>query len=255
MIIDADTHISPTHEDAFAVTIDTLISNMDRAGVDKALTWLRPPYMREIAESNRYVYEATRKHPDRILGFGWVDPHLGLPQMKAEIKRCIEEYGFHGIKLNGAQNSFYIDSPELSLPLIDEIAKMNTVLAFHIGTDAYEATHPYRMGKIAGMYPEMQMLMVHAGGVGFADLSNAAIEVIAEHENITGIGSAIRHINVLKALKKLGTSRICFGSDFPFNLMHVEVAAYKALLEDDFSVAEQQLVWSGNLARVLNLAE
>ena len=89
---------------------------MDRAEVNKALTWLRPPYMREIALSNRYVYEATRQYPDRIIGFGWVDPHLGFDRMKDEIKRCIEEFGFYGIKLNGAQNNFVIDSPEV-LPL------------------------------------------------------------------------------------------------------------------------------------------
>ena len=55
MIIDADTHISPTGEDAMAITIDELLRRMDSAGVDKALTWLRPPYLREIDESNAYV--------------------------------------------------------------------------------------------------------------------------------------------------------------------------------------------------------
>lgn len=253
MIIDADVHISPTGEDAYAATIDTLIASMDQAGVDKALTWLRPPYMREIAESNRYVYDATRQHPDRILGFGWVDPHLGSERMKDEARRCIEEYGFYGIKLNGAQNSFYIDDAKMSLPLIEYIASMGTMLAFHIGTDAYEATHPYRMGKIARMFPDTPMFMIHTGGVGFADLSTAAIEVIREHPNITGIGSAIRHVNVLKAIKALGADRICFGSDFPFNIMRVEVAAYRALMDDELSEADQQLIWAGNIQRLLKL--
>ena len=62
MIIDADTHISPTGEDAMAITYDELLRRMDRAGVDKALTWLRPPYMREIGESNGYLYRATQQH-------------------------------------------------------------------------------------------------------------------------------------------------------------------------------------------------
>ncbi|MBZ0297912.1 MAG: amidohydrolase, partial [Anaerolineae bacterium] len=90
MIIDADVHISPTGEDENAVTTEQLLENMDRNGIDKALVWLRPPYMREIADSNRYVYEATQRYPDRLLGFGWVDPHLGIEPMKDEIKRCIE---------------------------------------------------------------------------------------------------------------------------------------------------------------------
>lgn len=253
MIIDADAHISPTGESAVDITIDQLLRHMDRAGVDKAITWLRPPYLREIAPSNRYVYDAMRTYPDRILGFGWVDPHLGFERMRDEIKRCVEEYGFYGIKMNGAQNSFYIDDPKMSLPLIEEIAKTGKHLAFHIGTDAYEMTHPFRLGKIAKMFPDAHFFMIHMGGVGFADLSNAAVEVIADNPNITGIGSALRHIHVLKAIQKLGAHRVCFGSDTPFNLMHVELAAYRALMDGELTADEQHLVLAGNVIRLLNL--
>lgn len=101
MIIDADTHISPTGEDASAITINELLRRMDRAGVDRALAWLRPPYMREINESNAHVYRATRQHPERVLGFGWADPRLGLDKARDAVKRCVEDYGFYGVKLNG----------------------------------------------------------------------------------------------------------------------------------------------------------
>jgi predicted TIM-barrel fold metal-dependent hydrolase len=170
MIIDADTHISPTGEDAMAITYDDLLHYMDRAGVAKALTWLRPPYMREIAESNAYVHQAMQQHPDRILGFGWADPRLGLDKAKDAVRRCIYEYGFYGVKLNGAQNSFYIDHPDISLPVVEEIARTGKLLAFHVGTDAYETTHPFRVAKIARMFPEVQTMMVHMGGVAHHDL-------------------------------------------------------------------------------------
>lgn len=255
MIIDADTHISPTLEGGNSIDVDELLRRMDRAGVDKAVTWLQPPYMRAIDAANRYVADAMRAHPERILGFGWVDPHLGLEAMRDEIKRCVEEYGFFGVKLNGAQNSFYIDSPDLALPLIEEIARFNTILAFHIGTDAYEATHPFRLGKIARQFPETPILMVHMGGVGFHDLSNAAIEVAQENPNITLIGSAVRPLPILKAIKQLGAERVCFGSDTPFELMHVELAKYRALLEDEITPAEMALVMGGNINRLFGLAE
>ena len=176
------------------------------------MSGLKPPYMREIAASNRYVYEAAQNHPDRVVGFGWLDPHLGFEAMKNELKCCHEEYGFKGIKLNGAQNEFYIDSAQ-SLELVDLIAERNLIAAFHIGTDAFEATHPYRLAKLAKRHPDTPFLMIHMGGVGFHDLSNAAIEVMEDCPNITGIGSAIRPVNVLKALKRLGAERVCFGSD------------------------------------------
>lgn len=253
MIIDADTHISPHDEGASTITIDELLRRMDRSGVDKSIVWLKPPYMREVAPSNRYIYDAMRAHPDRILGFGWADPWLGIDKMKDEIKRCVDEYGFYGIKLNGAQNGFTINDPEMSLPLIEAIARTGKFAAFHIGTDAYEGTHPYRLGKIAEQFPELQIFMIHMGGVAHHDLSASAIEVMQEHTNITGIASALKHINVLKALKQLGANRVCFGSDTPFNLMHVELAAFRALMDGELTAEEQGLVLYGNIQRLLNL--
>lgn len=253
MIIDADTHISPTGEDDMAITYDELLRCMDRAGVVKALTWLRPPYMREIAESNAYVHQAMQQHPDRILGFGWADPRLGLEKAKEAVKRCIYDYGFYGVKLNGAQNSFYIDHPDISLPIVDEIAKTGKLLAFHVGTDAYETTHPFRVAKIARRFPEVQILMVHMGGVAHHDLSNAAIEMAQECPNLTLIGSAVRARAILKAVKLLGASRVCFGSDTPFELMHVEVAKYNALLDGEVTPEEKRMIMAGNIARLMRL--
>jgi predicted TIM-barrel fold metal-dependent hydrolase len=209
--------------------------------------------MREISASNKYVFEAVKAHPRRLFGFGWADPHLGLDRAKDEIKRCVEDYGFYGVKLNGAQNSFYIDDPMVSMPLIECIAATGKALAFHVGTDAYEQTHPFRVAKIARSFPKLPILMVHMGGVGFADLTNAAIEMAKECPNLTLIGSGVRYEAVFKAIKSLGANRVCFGSDTPFAFMHVCVAAYRALLNDDFSPAEQELVMSGNITRILDL--
>jgi predicted TIM-barrel fold metal-dependent hydrolase len=193
------------------------------------------------------------QHPDRILGFGWADPRLGLDKAKETVKRCIDDYGFYGVKLNGAQNSYYIDDPKISIPIVEEIARTGKLLAFHVGTDAFEATHPFRVAKIAGMFPQVQILMVHMGGVGYRDLSNAAIEMAQECPNLTLIGSAVRAVAILKAVKTLGAHRVCFGSDTPFALMHVEVAKYNALLDGEVSPGEKQMIMAGNLARLTGL--
>ncbi len=253
MIIDADCHISPTPEGGVSTDIDELLRRMDRSGVAKALTWLQPPYRREIDEANAYVYQATRSHPDRVLGFGWADPNLGVEKAIAAARRGVEEYGFYGVKLNGAENNFYIDDPKLSIPVIDEVARLGSRLAFHVGADAFEQTHPFRVAKIAAKYPDLPILAVHMGGVGHADLTNAMIEFTQQHPNITLIGSGVRELAVLKAIRAVGASRVCFGSDTPFSLMHVEVAKYHALLDGEATPQEKGLVMGGNIARLFGL--
>ena len=254
MIIDADCHISPTPEGGVSIDIEELLRRMDRAGVEKVVAWLQPPYRREIDEANAYVHEAARRYPDRILGFGWADPNLGVERAVAAARRCVEEYGFYGVKLNGAQNFFYIDDPTLSIPVIEEIARLGSRLAFHVGADAFERTHPFRVAKVAERYPDLPILAVHMGGVGHADLTDAMIEFAEQHPKITLIGSGVREVAVLKAVRRLGASRVCFGSDTPFNLMHVEVAKYHALLEGEATVEETDLIMGGNISRLFGLS-
>ncbi len=253
MIIDADCHLSPTPEGGISIDTDELLRRMDRSGVAKAVTWLQPPYRRDLDEANAYVYAAMKRHPDRILGFGWADPNLGVERAVAAARRCIGEYGFYGVKLNGAQNSFFIDDPRLSIPVIEEVARLGSRLAFHVGADAFERTHPFRVAKIAARYPALPILAVHMGGVGHADVTAAMIEFAQQHPTITLVGSGVREGPVLNAVRTLGASRVCFGSDTPFGLMHVEVAKYRALLEGEVTAEESDLIMGGNIARLFGL--
>ena len=253
MIIDADVHISPSPQGGNSITADELLRRMDRSGVDQAVTWLQPPYVRsEIDAGNAYVVQAMRAHPDRILGFGWADPNLGVDRAIADAQRAIE-HGCYGVKLNGAQNGYPIDDPHLAMPVIEAIARMDTVLALHVGADAPDFTHPARVATIARAFPELRILVVHMGGAAFHDLSAAAIAVAQEHPSLTLVGSAVRAIPILTAVRTLGAERVCFGSDTPFELMHVELAKYRALLESEISAPDLDMVLGGTIARVLRL--
>ena len=253
MLIDADVHISPTPQGGNSITIDELLRRMDRCGVDKAVTWLQPPYVRsEIDAGNAYVLGAMREYPDRILGFGWADPNLGVERAIEETRRALEQ-GCYGVKLNGAQNGYPIDDPHLAMPVIEAIARAGSVLALHVGADAYDHTHPARVARIASAFPELRILVIHMGGAAFHDLSAAAIAVAQEHPNLTLIGSAVRAIPILTAIRALGADRVCFGSDTPFELMHVELAKDRALLDGEISPEEIAGVMGGTIARVLRV--
>jgi len=91
---------------------------------------------------------------------------------------------------------------------------------------------------------------VHMGGARIPDLHDAAIEFAAQHRNLYLIGSGAKYKAVLKAIQVLGADRVCFGSDTPFRLQHVELAAYGALLRD-LPDDERALVMGGNIQRLL----
>ena len=251
MIIDADCHISSQRFDSIAITASDLVEQMDRAGVDKALVWLKPPYTKNIDPENKAVYEAIKTYPDRLVGFGWVNPRLGKDHSIATIKRCFEEYGFYGIKFNGAQDDYVIDDASV-LPLIELAASYDRIISFHIGADFYENTHPYRLGNIAGLFPNTRFFMIHMGGAGLPSLDRSAIETAKKHPNIMLIGSAILDRPILRAIDTLGPDRLCFGSDMPFKLMHVQLAAYRAMLRDLSQDAVNKIL-GGNFKRFVGI--
>lgn len=249
-IIDADCHISSAKHDGIAITVSDLLARMERAQVEKALIWLKPPYNKDIEPENRAVYQAMKAYPDKFYGFGWTNPNLGHEAARKAIKQSFEEYGFDGIKFNGAQDGYVIDDERNVMPLIEEAARYGKVIAFHIGADFYENTHPYRLGHIAQRFPETHFLMVHMGGAGTPSLERSAIETAQRCPNITLIGSAIHENAITRAIQVLGPERVCFGSDSPFRMMHVQLAMYKALLED-FDQATAEKVLGGSLAALL----
>jgi predicted TIM-barrel fold metal-dependent hydrolase len=251
VIVDADCHISSLRWDAFSITADELLERMDRAGVDRAIAWLRPPYDRDIERENRYVYESCRRFPDRLLGFGWANPRLGYERTRDTIKRCFDEYGFYGIKFNGAQDEYVIDDPEI-LPLIEFAVSFGKPVAFHIGADSPENTHPTRLGHIATLFPETSFLMSHLGGAALPPLDRSAVDTCVAHANIFPIGSAIYELPVQNAIRILGARRVCFGSDEPFRMARFQLAGWRAML-DDVSAEDRDAILGGNIEMLLRL--
>jgi len=246
MIVDADTHISNLRTEN-RITAEELISKMDESKVDKALAWLQP--VCDIAEGNRYIYESMKKYPGRILGVGWVDPKAeGVDKSRDMIKRCVEEYGFFGVKMNGAQNFYDILNREFAEPIIEEIAKTGKVLAFH--SDGDNNTHPSKIAVIAQRYPETTILLVHMGMTA----TDAAIEAAAANKNIVLIGSGMPDYSaVLTAVEKVGTGRVCYGSDTPFQDMKGVISQYMDILKDKIPQADLENVMANNLLRVFDL--
>jgi len=257
MIIDSDTHISPQLEWGISITADELLAKMDKVGVDKCVTWIHQPYIKtKLDESVEYIAEVTKQCPDRIHGFGWYDPRLGLDHALALAEKSLNEYGLYGIKLNGSIHKFQIDDKEIAYPVLRKIAEAGKIAAFHCGCDDLANTHPYRIGKVAKDFPDMRIFMIHMGGEAFQDVSSSAIEIAQLYENITLIGSQVPKKSVLSAIRTLGAHRVAFGSDTPFALMGAELAGYKGMMDEaDIPQEDQVMVLGGTMAKVLGIVK
>ena len=252
MIIDADTHLSPG---SAKFSLQTHIDNARNAGIDTCLCCLSPHHYTDatgLEAGNRYVYEAQKSNPDEIIGFGWADPTLGLAKAKDLATQCIEEFCFPGVKMNGAQNDYYIDDPEIGIPLAEHIVRLGGMLAFHIGPDAYEKTHPLRAEKIARRFPETTVLMVHMGMTD-PGMTEATLRSAKECSGMHLVGSQTSEKQLLRAVQELGADRVLFGTDFPFRNMKVIRSMYEHGLGVEINKGELDLIMHGNASRLFEL--
>ena len=215
MIVDCDSHCSPFRKLPVSVNAGEWNDLMAEAGVDRAICWMMQQHLDEPQTSNKYIYESSKKFP-RMLPFGWVMLPQGLQKTLDEVKRCLEDYGFYGIKINGSQNQHNIDSDE-SLEIIELVAKAGKIIAFHCGAEAPVFTDPERAARIAKLYPELRIIMVHMGGVVEPDMSEKVIAAAMKSPNMMLVGSAIPMPRVANGIRKLGADRILFGSDTPYH--------------------------------------
>ena len=105
-------------------------------------------------------------------------------------------------------------------------------------------------GVLSGTGPDIGIVQHKCGVAGFE--RQARQDYLQSWEALDAKNFYRRYS--LKAIKILGADRVCFGSDTPFELMHVELAKYRALLDGEISEADQALVYGGNVIRILNLA-
>ena len=171
MIIDADCHISPTFEGGNSITIDELLRRMDNAGVDKALTWLAAALRaRGRPGESPMSTRPTRKYPDRILGFGWADPNLGVEQAKDDGPPV-----HRGVRLPRRQaerrpeRAIAIDDPQTApARWLKRSPSPARHWRFTSGRTPIERTHPFRAAKSRPhVSADLPILMVHMGGASF----------------------------------------------------------------------------------------
>jgi len=250
MIFDADTHMSPYRNFDKSIDAAQWSAILDKAGIDKALAWLLPQGVDNVSESNRYLYDCAKEY-QKLLPFGWVNIREGLGKAISDVEQCIGEFGFSGVKLNGAQGKYNIDCAD-AMKVCERIAKLGGMIAFHIGMDAPDFTDPKRAANVAKEFPETKVLMVHMGGAWEIDCGDKVIEIAKENPNMVLIGSHIAIDKVASAIRALGAERVLYGSDIPFADPQMCLSEYRQMLAS-FTEEEKNAVLGDNAKRLFKL--
>lgn len=210
-------------QDQFNLTMDDLLSEMDAAGIERAALHAEYVYG-EPEEWNRKTADAVRRHPDRFVGIGTVNPQESRTAV-SEAKRCFEEYGFRGINLQPCVSGVPANDRRAYL-IYAIVLDHDGIVTTHTGINFFlqspiELGRPSHLCEVACDLPDLKIVACHGGWPWTAELAAVAWK----HANVYVEFGAIAPKYLMRgdtgyeALWGLAKSqlkdRVMFGTDWP----------------------------------------
>ncbi|MBJ7608426.1 MAG: amidohydrolase family protein [Candidatus Dormibacteraeota bacterium] len=276
MIVDAHVHILPDRvrdnlgqimpaEPWFAAchsrgqrvaSAESLVAAMDEQRVDRAVCFSWPfndPTL--CSEANDYVAAACRRFPQRLVGFGVIQP--GDPRAALEVTRCAR-LGLRGIgELNADAQGWSVHSREMAAA-VSESVSAGFPWTLHcsepLGHDypGKGTITPERVIAFAERHPDLTVICAHLGGGLPLYAHIPEVRTVCERLHFdTAAQPFVFAPSVYRAvIDAVGAERILLGSDHPLLAVPRYLQAFDEARLDD---AERALVSGANAARLLNL--
>jgi len=247
-----------SRDDAVLATVEALLVDMDRDGVEHSVVMGMGWTDYELArEANDYIIEAVADNPGLLTGFCSVSPNWG-EQAVAEVERCAAA-GSKGVgELHPDTQGFDI-ADKTAMELLMETAEgLGLPVLVHASEPVGHQypgkghTTPGKLYKFIENFPSNIIICAHwGGGLPFYSLMPEVPQVLENVYFDTAASPFLYRPDVFAAVTGLvGADKILFASDYPLIrarrlLGQVEEAS---LAPDD-----QEAVLSGNAARLFGL--
>ena len=244
MIIDAYNNVwqaggTSDYLTAESYTPEDMILDMDAAGVDMAVGCSLGQMV-----DNSFIAQTMKAHPDRIIGFGQVNPRM--PNAVETIDQVGAQLGLRGLKLHPTMHGYHFADHGLLDPIFDAAARNGLVVLVNALDDPFCA--PLSIEEIARGFPNTPVLIAHMGTVWNV---NEAILVARRNPNIYLETSGTQLLDVKLAYRALGPDQIVMGTDWPGSDFELERAKMRKAIPPE---SDRELVEGGTLARLLGIA-
>lgn len=204
----------------------------------------KPTQVRDI---NDWAYGIRTDH---VMPFGAMHPDFEDPA--GEIDRLVE-MGFRGIKMQPDWQEFYPDD-EKAWPIY-EAAEGRLAVLFHAGQEVSEVdvvwSTPERLRKVHERFPRLTMIAAHLGGYHLWDEADRELYGSDVYLDMSYVpAEMVPDDELLRIIRKHGTERLLFASDFPFGDPKWDIDRLLSLpLTDD---ENEDIAWR-NAARLLGI--
>lgn len=205
------------------------------------------PTEEQIKEINDDTIRQLADYPGICHGFCFLNPANDTDFSISELERCIKKHAFKGVKFEVSINC---RNPKL-VPLMRRIEELKVPLLHHCWYKTTgkcdEESDPADIAFLAQKFPKVKIIMAHLAGC-----RHLGIENIANCPNVyidTSGGQPVAGL-VEYAVRRIGASRLLFGSDSPYRDMACQLGR---IYGADLDAASKQKILCDNAKELLGL--
>jgi len=251
MIIDAHAHISETDYG----NAELYLQQIKEAGIDQGVVVpggmmdvrIMTEYIigrknpENLVPNNEYVQKSIKANPDVLRGYFCVDPHEANASNKLE---QAFRTGYKGLKLSPMTHQFSFSSKAIA-----ELAELCGNYGYPVYTHVVYSpgASTAKFAALAKQFPKTNFILGH---MGFGPADQDGLEAAIALNNYFLETSTGNFLHIQEAVKKVGPSKIIFGSEFPLSHPVVEI---KKILLLDLSDGDKERILGGNISLLLNL--
>ena len=180
-----------------------LVANFTPRGEVKILG---RPFHIDTDPDNGPVFDAVRRHPDRFLGWVFVNPRGRLDPLD-ELRKYQDEPGFIGVKAHPFWHHF---TPVELLPVAQVLAERGKPLLIHCG---FGEEGDY--GALLAWVPELKLVLAHTGFPEYSDTWRAVLSRPNVYLDLSQT-SYVSEKATRESVAYLGPERLLFGTDGPY---------------------------------------
>lgn len=248
-IWDLHTHFPTTGGATAEQRADHLVRVADRMGIERlclymGFPWSQDPAPEKFSAENDQVLSVLPKHPDRLLGFVYLNPKHPDASL-AELERCVAHGPMVGVKLWVAQ---HCNTPEVER-IVRRAHELKAVVFQHTWFKAGEnyagESTSSELAELAARFPDKPIICGHTGGDW-----EKGIRAIAAQKNVFAdlAGSEPVAGYTEMAVRELGAERVIYGSDASGRSFASQLAKVHGA---DIPDAAKKLILAENLIRLL----
>jgi predicted TIM-barrel fold metal-dependent hydrolase len=204
-------------------TADELIASMDEAGVDISVILNIGWTTHELCvETNDYIIDAVSRYPQRLVGFGAVQPQ-SPKAAAAEIERCARA-GIKGVGEMRPDIQLFDLCDEMVMNPLAEVLKAHKLILLLHASEPIGHEYPGKGGITPDIlypfitsFPDLTVVCAHwGGGLPFYALMPEVKKAMANVYFDSAASSFLYTPQVYsQVIQLVGADRVLFGSDYP----------------------------------------